>query len=304
MKLTTLLNSKPTEQEMVSAGFRNNEQPIELLDTEPPKNSEFNINQNTRLGFHIINEDRAKTMNDKAIELGVIQEPKPMPYIKKQRPEAAKWKPIRQNFISPFMRHINGLFVLEMIDGIVFAHPTDNKEAVDLTNYLTIKDTEELHDHLTSGHLAYMSVSGMSPAWITVPEYNALVQYRVFDHEFIAAVDSWRDLKADIKRAEIDLRTTKQHADLENLPFEWYTDIKQVLSGLSEHSNGSGMKRNSVEHIMLNEDFKKGRFSRKKHDYLCSPKKVSNWGIRDRYEKLEVTCKACLSRAETLIKNS
>ena len=304
MKLTTLLSSNPTKQEMISAGLRNNEQPIALIDAKPIKNSEFNINQNTRLSFLIINEERAKIMNDKAIELGLIQEPKPMPYIKKQRPEATKWKPIAQYFISPFMRHLSGLFVLEMIDGKILAHPTDGKDAINLESYLTIKDTQELHEHLTSGHLAYMTVSGMSPAWMTVPEYNALVQYRVFDREFDAEIESWRDLKADIERAKINLRTAEQHADLENLPFEWYTDVKQVLSGLSERGNGSGMKRNSVEHILLLEDFKKGRLSRKKHDYLCSPKKVSNWSIRDRYEKSEVTCKACLSRAETLIKNS
>jgi hypothetical protein len=244
-------------------------------------------------------------MNDKAIELGLIQEPKPMPYIKKQRPEATKWKPVRQHFLSPSMRHLNGFFVLEMIDGKVFARPVGNdKEAIHLEPYLTIKDTEELFEHLTSGHLAYMTVSGMSPAWMTVPEYNALVQYRVFDREFDAAIESWRDLKADIERTKITLRTAEQHADLENLPFEWYTDVKQVLSGLSERSDGNGMKRNSVEHILLLEDFKKGRLSRKKHDYLCSPKKVSNWSIRDRYEKSEVTCKSCLSRAETLIKSS
>ena len=304
MKLLTFPTSNPTKQEMISAGFRNEEKPIELLDVKPPQDRSFNINQNTRLGFRIINDDSAKKINDKAIELGLIQKPLPMPYIKKQRPEVVRWKPIAQHFISPSMRHLSGLFVLEMIDGKILAYPDNQKEAFDIDNYLTIKDTEKLFEHLTSGHLAYMAVSGVSPTWITVPELNALMQYREIERDCSKLIESWRELKFGIEREEARLRTVEQHTYLESLPFNWYTDVKQVLSGFSVNSNGCGMKKNTVEHIRLNDDFKKGRFSRKKHDYLCSPKKVANWSDQEQYDKSEVTCKACLIRAKALIKSS
>ena len=54
----------------------------------------------------------------------------------------------------------------------------------------------------------------------------------------------------------------------------------------------------SAVHVQLPEDFKRGRFSRNKGDYLCSPKKVPNWGDGGNYT--EVTCKSCLKRAAAL----
>lgn len=102
---------------------------------------------------------------------------------------------------------------------------------------------------------------------------------------------------AETKKA-LAIESEKQEQGIKNLPFKWKAQIKEVLSGLSENSNGAGWKKNTVIHVQLLEDFKRGRLSRNKGDYLCSPKKVPNWGDSGNY--IEVTCKACLKRAAAL----
>lgn len=67
-----------------------------------------------------------------------------------------------------------------------------------------------------------------------------------------------------------------------NFPCKFHVNIKDVLSGLTAHSNGDSAKKNTVYHLILDEDFKSGRLKRKKGEFLCSqPKSVSNWaGVR------------------------
>ena len=92
------------------------------------------------------------------------------------------------------------------------------------------------------------------------------------------------------------------------LPFPWKTAIKRVLSGLSERSWGDGRNIRTVVHIMLQQDFEQGRFSRKKGDFLCSSdhgKLGTHWegsahlaidGDGRPYPP-KITCTTCLRRA-------
>lgn len=89
-----------------------------------------------------------------------------------------------------------------------------------------------------------------------------------------------------------------------SVPFKFVPKIKIVLSGLTENSNGDGMKRNSVFHTYVLEDFVDGRLSRSANTYLCSPKdsgSFHDYEVIDTDEQIQgakaisdITCSNCL----------
>lgn len=94
-----------------------------------------------------------------------------------------------------------------------------------------------------------------------------------------------------------------------NIPFSFRVGIKEVLSGLSESSWGDGARKNSKNHIILDESISIGRLKRNSGDFLCSQQaNAANWsGQNDEslvHEhpqngstvKLPITCKACLKK--------
>lgn len=88
-----------------------------------------------------------------------------------------------------------------------------------------------------------------------------------------------------------------------NIPVKWSSEVKQVLSGLSENSNGCGTKKNTVLHVYLHEVLKSGRLSRESNSYLCTQVEArwnGNWSGTIGTNKLErrVTCKSCLKIAK------
>ena len=108
------------------------------------------------------------------------------------------------------------------------------------------------------------------------------------------------------------------------LPIKWDVGIKHVLSGLSETSQGNGINRATVNHIILLENFESGRLKRSKGSFLCStaPNKDGMQYIdyaigKDSTVSFErhvdgegkeyqpkITCKACLQVLELLKKQS
>ncbi len=94
-----------------------------------------------------------------------------------------------------------------------------------------------------------------------------------------------------------------------HIPVQWVAGQKDVLSGLSENSNGDGRNKATVEHIMLKEDLQDGRLVRKAGAFLCTAESGSNgkqWsgkpeniaydGNNKPYQP-KITCKACLKIA-------
>ena len=94
---------------------------------------------------------------------------------------------------------------------------------------------------------------------------------------------------------------------------EWCPGIKDVLSGLSEKSDGTGMMKSTVEHVFLLGDLNVGRLKRSEGDFLCGNSK-SKWGARYSDPRSlavdgdgstyapKVTCKACLAIIERMAK--
>lgn len=127
------------------------------------------------------------------------------------------------------------------------------------------------------------------------------------------ALRAERDRLSRIKKQEqinLKFRLSKNFWGNYQIPFKFEIQVKEVLSGLSEGSNGCGTKRNTKFHINLKEDYKEGRLVRKKGDFLCSNSKskfgadwsgsigVSSWDFDCDGVKRIVSCKSCLKKIE------
>lgn len=134
------------------------------------------------------------------------------------------------------------------------------------------------------------------------------------DFHFVCATSA--DIQAqEVARKALAEQQARQHkADLERrhaedlafnrslkLPVKWHPDIKDVLSGLSEKSDGSGRNRATVLHIRLREDLQDGRLRRSAGDMLCTSNSKNNgrqWYGQPYEESGRVTCVRCLALAK------
>lgn len=125
------------------------------------------------------------------------------------------------------------------------------------------------------------------------------------------AVQEALDALAASRRAtQSAIRAAAETANAElRLPVKWDVGIKDVLSGLTENSDGSGRNSRTVEHIILLEPLEYGRLVRDEGDFLCSSTKAGNgnrwsnqvpdfWVDGDgKPFQPPVTCKKCLEIA-------
>lgn len=83
-----------------------------------------------------------------------------------------------------------------------------------------------------------------------------------------------------------------------DIPFKFQTDIKKVLSGLLENSNGDGCQSNTKYHIVLKEDMVVGKANRTKGQFLCTqPKGRHYYDFHEKdSDKNIITCVDCLKK--------
>ena len=86
------------------------------------------------------------------------------------------------------------------------------------------------------------------------------------------------------------------------VPVKWTPGHKDVLSGLSEGSSGTGLNARSVTHVLLQEALQLGRIRRKAGDFLCTSASATNgkqWSAQvAAASHVQVTCRACLRLAQ------
>lgn len=86
-----------------------------------------------------------------------------------------------------------------------------------------------------------------------------------------------------------------------HVPVRWTPGIKDVLSGLTEHSHGNGFNAATVAHVLLQEPLAQSRLRRQAGDFLCTARSGTNgkhWsGDRTLSPDARVSCKACLRLA-------
>lgn len=120
-----------------------------------------------------------------------------------------------------------------------------------------------------------------------------------------ANLAEWKRLRDEVAaKLELEMERHRQVVDSFNrslnIPVAWTPGIKDVLSGLSEGSNGDGQNARTVFHVLLEEPLQEGRLTRNKGDFLCTSKSGSNgkaWSSQRR-DNQKVSCKACLSLAK------
>lgn len=124
-----------------------------------------------------------------------------------------------------------------------------------------------------------------------------LFQHKVLDEQLVA--DKW------VARQQASQAFYERYA----IPFTYSIEIKEVLSGLSAHSNGDGWRRNTVFHVYTLKRIDEKKRHRAPFPFLCSPSSAQsggNWSAslgQDTYKQENQyrpmpTCKKCLSMLE------
>ena len=85
--------------------------------------------------------------------------------------------------------------------------------------------------------------------------------------------------------------------EIDEFPEDEAACRKLNLSGLSENSNGNGMKRNTVFHAIVLHPIDKGRLKRTRYQFLCGASKRRSFGYDGRAEN-EVSCPKCKTAIE------
>lgn len=129
-------------------------------------------------------------------------------------------------------------------------------------------------------------------------DYNSYLLKQIKD-------DRIRHLLPIVRRGKIkrDRAANLKFNEALNIPVNWSSEIKEVLSGLNINSMGNGTKKNTVFHIYLKERLEAGKLKRDANNFLCSPVKSKHFGdwsgsLGDDGQEAKVTCKSCLKFAE------
>lgn len=94
-------------------------------------------------------------------------------------------------------------------------------------------------------------------------------------HDLVRAEVDRRATEA-VNQAELNLRRNSLRAEAEAFnaqikpPVKWAVGIKDVLSSLSERSQGDGRNKAAVHHVFLLEPLSADRIAHKAHDFHCT----------------------------------
>lgn len=311
-----LLNEGMSEAELEYHHLSLEEKRARLPNPLMPADKAFIVE--TRCFANTLTLDGAAALCAEAIALGIISTPLPFPPLVKGLPSDTHWQEVNQRFISPFIQNMNGTYMLYLSEDEIYAKNISTSKVHTVSHFLNLKETPLLLEHLMAHKRAILNIHGLTPTWITEFNHGLLNEHIDTSNARRDIISEWswlyrqvadskdpetiaaRKASEEARKAIVESAANKDR-NLNKLPFKWESKIKEVLSGLGENSDGSGHRKNTVVHVRLLEDFKSGRFSRKKGDYLCSPKKVANWGDGGTYGN-NVTCKTCLQRVEALTK--
>ena len=146
---------------------------------------------------------------------------------------------------------------------------------------------------------------------ITCVDFDTQTHYQEKQKEYTAALETQKQNELNRRRNKL-----REDADAFNraikLPVPWSIGFKDVLSGLSERSNGCGTNKSTVYHVVLHEALDSGRLKRTPFSFLCtapSGNDGKDWGGCNadpihHYDgegntyKPKPTCKACLKLLE------
>lgn len=197
--------------------------------------------------------------------------------------------------------------------------PEDNKTFVNLDNKcfslnnFLFELSDEMVEHLRQGKKFWIYSNDGRVAWYTRAEVEAQNKWKSAELVYKQKILHLFELSNEILNAKPIFEAFEQKRKFENLPFSWYTGIKTVLCGLSQTSWGDGAKSNTVNHLVVNEDFTSGHLARSANSFLCS---AGGFGSVEESKKEytvkvagfvvdkvphKITCKACLKRVQRFL---
>jgi len=122
------------------------------------------------------------------------------------------------------------------------------------------------------------------------------VEYEAAQMKAVDDRNAAKDL--DDKQQSLNLEAeARTFNDVLNIPVEWSTASKIVLSGLSSNGNGDGVNKRSVNHIHLHDKLINGRLKRDAGDLLCTANHGS-FDLTATNAASKVTCTKCLELAK------
>lgn len=213
----------------------------------------------------------------------------------KERPaKAIRTFRVTQSTINPFLVN-GGEREAYFKDGYVFVLVGGSE---DICTFSTIEDKNEIESFFNNGDkLIFFSIAG----YFHVAKKSEYENTQFIKKELSSLYKEESSLETKIWVIESKIRKYnfwKQY----NIPFKFVVDIKPVLSGLLENSNGAGANKTTVEHIILQEIFCDGRLKREFNQFLCSQPTGRNMYFQPLAEIDElqeiVTCKQCLAKIE------
>ena len=320
LDIETLISASHDEV-LREMGYRLDEQKLSLeeRDIDPSLPENRVVTSSRKLSSSLkFTKELATTMINKAFELGIITQPIAFPVYKYVKPDGIEAKHLNQAFPNPSLDRYHGLYLVSVESG----KPVYTKDGVfnnDIAPLVHLDEDKTLWAHLQAGYCAYINVNKLGLKWISVPNYHLSKAYAWSVHQYRKQVKEWENLKSNISHAQTFQAALEQHYRLQQLPFDWSVGIKQVMRDLQDKGLANGVSRQTVVHLVLEEDYQNGRFLRNKGDYLCTPKiGKPNWALSD-YKHVvtvagrtvmlinhEITCKTCLAKIDSIlsVKNS
>lgn len=199
---------------------------------------------------------------------------------------------VTQHTISPFLVNSSGI-----------------KEAVFKDNGFCVGDDR----------LFYDSYADKALGDVMLKENDAMVFFKERGYFYVSKKDDYENyLNNEVlskskrqERYDLSCRYGKIEEQIENyefweqysIPFKFSSEIKVVLSGLSERSAGNGCSKATVRHIVLLEDLTDRKLRRKSGQFLCSQPTGIVKHFDDRESALDeiqerITCRECLRKLE------
>ena len=308
--------SQKNLEELVFLGYQAGEEPIKLekRDTDPNLAENRIVTSSKRLSLsRKFTRELADSMLNKAFELGIINEPLNFPIMEYIKPDDIDWQVIDQDFINKHLEKYEGTYLVRQNEQYL-TYEQDGKVCLGVEDHVNPSEYKELWEHLSAGKNAILCIKGFELKWMPVPNYHASRQYFWSVHQYKEQVRKWEKLKSSIKKAQEFQTALDQHYKFKDLPFSWSVGVKQVIRDLTHKGLANGESNQTVVHLVLEEDYTKGRLVRVKGDYFCTPKVGKpNWtssdyeyeimvqGVKVKTISHEITCKTCLGKITTLL---
>lgn len=310
-----LLNNKSKD------GCGGTEERAALLNAEKPLNPTINLGVGE---YSVFTEKDGERLLAEAESLGLIKKRDfpAFPYIKKQEPKHAGWRVVHDNLVNVDLSSIKGTsYVTHNREGAECYYVADTSSLVfksvrGFKEDTVISVNNDLKEHLSRGHNAYVDVSGSTVLWATVSNYLAIREWRSALSSYHNEIHQWVEIKKMVVNAKEFHRAWKQDLLLSKLPFKWRVGVKPKLPVKPSKDNRVAKSEIALTHLMFEEDHHiDGVLSNRCHSFLCAPKIIElpqkdkpayehELRIEDVLIKkiaYEITCPECLERIKNLL---